>query len=577
MSVTPPNLRPYQRETVDAVIAARKSGVRRMLVCLPTGSGKTVIFSHLARLARKQVLVLAHREELLGQAKQKIEQALGGAAAVAIERGADRAPADARVLVCSIRSLHEERLAKVIRGRDLGLIIYDECHHAAAEDNRRVLTQLGAFEPDWQGTLLGFTATPARGDGQGLDDIFERIVYARTLPEMIKDGYLCPLRGFRVTTAEDLSHLSGSGLDFREEELALAVDVEERNALVARSIQELARDRRTLAFCVTVAHARNLCKALNHLGVRAGIVHGTLPSDQRAQALSDFRSGITTALTNVAVLTEGFDDPGVSCIAMARPTRSPGLYAQCVGRGTRLHPGKRDCLILDFVDVSRLSLCTLPSLYGMPRDLNLLGEDAAKARHIWDQLQFDAPGFEVEAGEITLSRIQELARNFDPLTLRTDGEVRAISANAWVSLGRPGLALHFHKKPGRICEVLVLQRGARGRKWEVSMDGKAMERFSTLEEAVQAVDYEVMALGPSAASSAREDAGWRRGPVPPEMISAQEARGKRPANLGDALRLAAFERVIAGLVGNRRGTSRATSNPGNRSDDSSRGTSGLQG
>ncbi len=312
-----------------------------MLVCLPTGAGKTVIFSHLAQLARRQVLVLAHREELLSQAREKLQQALRGTHVVALERAAERGPRDAKVLVCSIRSLHEQRLAEVARGRNVGLVIYDECHHAAAEDNLRVLRQLGVFDRDWSGTLLGFTATTARADGKGLDEVFERIVYSRTLPDLIDAGYLSTLRGFRISTAADLTRLSPSGADFREQELACAVDIEERNALVARSIQELARDRRTIAFCVTVGHARNLCRSLNVLGVPAGVVHGAMPSEQRARALADFRTGATRVLCNVAVLTEGFDDPGVSCIAMARPTRSEGLYAQCVGRGTRLSPGKR--------------------------------------------------------------------------------------------------------------------------------------------------------------------------------------------------------------------------------------------
>lgn len=501
-----------------------------MVVCLPTGAGKTVIFSHLAGLARRQVLVLAHREELLAQAREKLERALapaGGGAVVAIEQGAQRAPEGARVLVCSIRSLHEERLARVLRGRDFGLVIYDECHHAAADDNRRVLRQLGAFDAGWTGTLLGFTATTARGDGKGLDAVFERIVYERALREMIADGYLSPLRGLRISTAADLTRLSAGGLDFREEELACAVDIEERNALVARSIQELGRDRRTLAFCVTVSHARNLARACNHLGVPAGMVHGMMPGDDRRRALADFRAGRTQVLTNVGVLTEGFDDPGVSCIAMARPTRSEGLYAQCVGRGTRLHPGKKDCLILDFVDLSTLSLCTLPSLFGMPRDLDLRGEDAGDASRAWEQLQLDVPGFELEAGALTLGEIQDRAASFDPLTLAADPEVRAISGNAWFSLGRHGLGLHFERKPGRVAEALVLLRGSRGKKWEVTLDGQVVERFSVVEEAVQAVDYEVAQLGRAAAGSALEGAAWRSGAA-------------------DALRLAVWQRVVAG-------------------------------
>ncbi len=404
--MTAPQLRPYQREAIEAVLAARREGVRRMVVSLPTGSGKTVIFSELAKMARRQVLVLAHREELLGQAREKIERAMQGQAVVAIERGAERAPEEAKVLVCSVRSLHEERLARVVRGRDVGLVIYDECHHAAADDNMRVLRQLGAFDPAWTGTLLGFTATTERGDGQGLDAVFERIVYSRDLTQMIEDGYLCPLRGYRIETSADLRNIIARGnADFPEAELAEAVDIEERNAIVARSIQELARDRRTIAFCVTVGHAINLARSLNVLGVRAGIVHGAMRREDRARALADFREGRTQALTNVAVLTEGFDDPGVSCIAMARPTRSSGLYAQCVGRGTRLFPDKKDCLILDFVDVSDLSLTTLPSLFGAPRDLDLRGGDPVQAHRVWEESQVDRPGFKIETGAVRLSGV----------------------------------------------------------------------------------------------------------------------------------------------------------------------------
>ena len=503
-------LRPYQAEAIEAVLAARRAGVRRMLVCLPTGAGKTVIFSRLAQLAQRQVLVLAHREELLQQARDKLEDALGGKQVVAIERGSERAAEGAKVLVCSIRSLHEARLAQVVRGRDLGLVIYDECHHAAADDNLRVLRQIGAFDAGWSGTLLGFTATTARGDGKGLEQVFERIVYSRALPELIEGGYLAPLRGFRISTLADLTRLTTTGVDFREDELAEAVDIEERNALVARSIQELARDRRTIAFCVTVNHARNLSRSLNALGVAAGVVHGAMAGDERAQALASFRAGRVQVMCNVAVLTEGFDDPGVSCVAMARPTRSEGMYAQCVGRGTRLHPDKRDCLILDFVDVSQLSLCSLPSLFGMPRELELRGGDANTARRVWERIAFDHPGFELEAGTFTLPEIQRRAESFDPLTLEVDLEVRAISVNAWFSLGRHGVGLHYERRPGTPSEVTVLACGARGKRWEVCVDGRAQDRFSTLEAAVEAVDYELGRRGPAVLASAREEAPWRK-------------------------------------------------------------------
>jgi ATP-dependent helicase IRC3 len=541
-----PALRPYQREAIDAVLAARRAGVRRMLVCLPTGAGKTVIFSHLAALAKRQVLVLAHREELLQQAKEKLERSLGGdaAASVSLERGNERASRDAKVVVSSIRSLHEKRLEEVREGRDFGLIIYDECHHAAAEDNLRVLRQLGAFEPSWTGTLLGFTATTERGDGKGLDAVFERIVYARTLPEMIGDGYLAPLRGFRISTTADLRSLSQSGLDFDEEALEAAVDVEERNVLVARSIQELARDRRTIAFCVTVNHARNLCQSLNKLGVSAGIVHGNMAPDVRAKALADFRANRTQVMCNVAVLTEGFDDPEVSCIAMARPTRSAGLYAQCVGRGTRLAEGKKNCLVLDFVDVSSLGLCNLPSLFGAPNGLDLKGEDAREAAQVWFALMDDHPGFELEAGALTLAEIQDRAASFDPLKLQTNTEVRAISANDWFSLGQHGVGLYFERKSGKKSEALVLRRQqgsgrgkGRGKPWQIVLDGNVMDAYTHMEEAVNAVDYEIDQMGRAVASSARPSAAWRN-------ASAQD--GTSVQTLSEALRLQTWNRIVRG-------------------------------
>jgi ATP-dependent helicase IRC3 len=541
----PVSLRPYQREAIAAVLAARREGVRRLMVSLPTGAGKTVIFAELTRLARRQVLVLAHREELLGQAREKLERVLPPGTVVGVERGADRAPANAKVLVGSIRSLHEARLAELVSGRDIGLIIYDECHHAAAPDNLRVLRQLGVFEPNWNGTLLGFTATTARGDGQGLNAAFERIVYSRSLPELIDDGFLCRLRGFRVATHADLRRLSALAPDFSEEELAEAVDIEERNALVARSIQELARDRRTIAFCVTVRHARNLSHALNAVGVPAGIVHGGLTSDVRARALRDFREGRTQVLTNVGVLTEGFDDPGVSCIAMARPTRSAGLYTQCVGRGTRLAPGKTDCLILDFVDLSTLSLCSLPSLFGMPNELDLQGGDAAEARRRWLQIEIDNPGLELLPGAVTLADIQERAASFDPLTLEVREDVRAISGNGWFSLARHGVGLHYERRAGHVGEFLVLKRGSRGKIWEVTLDGGVMERFSRLEEAVEAVDFEIEQMGRAQAQSALPNASWRGAPVP---AGVRERLPERPTaeTLADALRLLVWRRVVGG-------------------------------
>ncbi len=503
-------LRPYQREAIDAVLRARRAGTRRLVVCLPTGSGKTVIFAELARLARRPVLVLAHRAELVQQARDKIARALQDEDAVAVEQADQVAASEARVVVASIRSLRPERLDRLCASHDFGLVVYDECHHAPAEDNQRVLRALGAFDAGWTGTLLGFTATTARGDGQGLDAVFEQVVYTRSLPDMIADGYLARLRGLRIATAADLRGVTAGRGDFDVEELAEAVDIEDRNALVARSIQELARDRRTVVFCVTVRHAIHLARALNALGIRAGVVHGNLEKTARARVLRDLATGRLDAVTNVGVLTEGFDEPSISCVAMARPTRSEGLYAQCVGRGTRLAPGKTDCLVLDFVDASELDLVSLPSLAGLPRNLDLRGEELGEAHAVLQQIAFDHPGFEIEAGTITLDEIRRRAAGFDPLKLAVDDEVQAISGFGWQSLGSAGVALVYarnasHQRRGRRTTALVLKHAGRkgGKNWIVRVDGEQVARFSSAEAAVEAVDYEVQRLGSVAVQSAR--------------------------------------------------------------------------
>jgi ATP-dependent helicase IRC3 len=539
-----PKLRPYQEAAIAAVLAARKAGTRRMVVCLPTGAGKTVIFAALARMARRPVLVLAHRSELVAQAREKLAAALGDERVVAVEQAESRAHAEARVVVSSIRSLHAARLARLVERRAFGLVIYDECHHAPAEDNQRVLRDLGCFSPEWDGTLLGVTATPSRGDGLGLDAVFEKIVFSRTLPELIAEGWLCPLRGFRVDTAADLAAAAPAGAgDFVPESLEAVVDIEDRNALVARSIQELARGRRTIAFCVTVRHAEHLARALTLLGVRAAPVWGEMPADRRAETLAAFRDGRLDALTNVGVLTEGFDDPGVSCVAMARPTRSPGLYAQCVGRGTRLAPGKADCLVLDFVDVSSVPLVTLPTLAGLPREIDLEGATLEEAAEVMARVAFDHPGFLLEAGSITLPEIQARAAAFDPVHLTVDPEVRAISPFGWESLGARGIALHFFRSKGAAASgrlsVAEVVGGARGG-FTVRLDGAEVARFPSLTAAVEAVDHEVRRMGRMAADSADEAADWRRDPVPPGLAASLAREGLHAVTWGEAVRRLGF-------------------------------------
>jgi len=536
-------LRPYQQEAVDAVIAARQAGVRRMVLALPTGAGKTVIFAELIRRARHPVLVLAHRDELLAQARAKIETALRDSSdrrTVGIEQGKSSAPRHAAVTVASIRSLHDERIGRALAGRDLRLVIYDECHHAVAQDNRRVLERIGVFDADWPGTLVGCTATTRRADGRGLGEVFERIVYERSLRQMIDDGYLRPLRGLRIATGVDIDRVAMRGDDFDETELEEAIDIESRNLLVARSIQELARDRRTIAFCVGVRHAEHLCGALHRVGVKAGIVSGEMPKPARQRTLEMFRAGRLQVITNVGVLTEGFDDPGVSAIAMVRPTRSEAMYLQCVGRGMRLDPGARDCLVLDFVDLSQLRLCGTHTLdAGEVREVEPTEPESATTgggrEPVLDDRD-DAPA--------TLREIEARLAEFDPLALDQSREAAAISVHAWLSLGALGMMLHFVDHAGElVCFELRTEPPPR-RGTGVWLGERKLARFATMQEAIAAADEELARYGDPA--SARAEAAWRKVGVP-EAIRVELDALQPPrfaVDVGEAIAHLALDRAL---------------------------------
>lgn len=537
-------LRPYQLEAIQRIVAARKRGVRRMLVALPTGAGKTVIFSELIALSKYDVLVLAHRDELLNQAQTKIEAALrrrGDLRRVDIERGGDRASQEAQVVVASIRSLHEDRIGQALAGRNIRLVIYDECHHAVAKANHQVLSSIGAFDPNWPGTLVGFTATTRRADGVALGEIFEEIVAERTLEHMIEDGYLRPLRGTRINTQVSIENVPSLDDDFDLETLEETVNIESRNQLVAQSIAELCRDRRTIAFCVGVRHAEDLCQTLNQFGVPSGIVCGEMPKADREKTLLRFREGQLKVITNVGVLTEGFDDPGVSAIAMARPTRSESLYLQCVGRGMRLSPEASECLVLDFVDLSNLSIVTTATLEAgqkPPAPPERAASDSGSGQRPSPLIE------EFPEAPLTLDALTQRLSAFDPLTMARQKEADAISPNAWLSLGTQGMILYFQSGEDNLCYFEILPTTPSG--YQVWLEEQSLARFPTVQAAIEAVDYELAQGAYGTPESALPEASWRLHPVTEPLRAALDGLTppRKAQNVGEAMAHLALERAL---------------------------------
>nr|MBA2240678.1 DEAD/DEAH box helicase [Solirubrobacterales bacterium] len=353
-------LRPYQEEAIESIREANARGIRRSLVALPTGSGKTVVFSHLIRQRGGTALILAHRDELLQQAADKLSTV---APELAMSMGFVKGPQDdthAPVVVASVQTLaRRARLARL--PREFETVVVDEAHHAAADSYRRILDHV-AGSP----LITGFTATPERSDKRRLANVFEEVVYAKSIEEMIRAGYLCNLQGIRVGIDLDLREVKQSRGDFQAEDLGQALSRSGAVADVLDAYRDHASERKAIIFCPTVALAHEMAETFRSAGIAAGSVDGRTPLDERRATLAALGTGELRVVANVGVLTEGFDEPSVDCVVMAAPTRSRVKYVQIVGRGLRLHPGKADCLVLDVAGVSdTLSIQSLPALFDL--------------------------------------------------------------------------------------------------------------------------------------------------------------------------------------------------------------------
>lgn len=342
--------RPYQRTAIDKLIEGWRAGRNRLAVVLPTGAGKTVVFANLIDttrpVTRGRALVLAHREELIVQAAEKI-RAVNPHLRVGIVKAERNEHSDADVVVASVQTLASDRRRAAVD--DIGLVIVDECHHAAAPTYRQILEHYGA----WRGLpVAGFTATLTRRDG-GLAEVWQDVVYRLDILDLIAAGHLVDVRGKRVVVSGlDLDAVRTSAGDLQDGQLGEALEASGAAQVVADAYLEHAADRPGVVFTPTVDSARTMADAMNAVGIRTGVVWGAMGKDERADTLTRYRDGELQALANCMVLTEGFDAPWTSCAVIARPTKSPALYVQMAGRALRLFDGKTDALILDVMGAS---------------------------------------------------------------------------------------------------------------------------------------------------------------------------------------------------------------------------------
>lgn len=359
-------LRPYQEEAKNAV-QREWQDVDRTLLVLPTGTGKTIVFSHVAADAVRsggRVLILAHRGELLQQAADKLQAAVG--LSCAVEKAEETAHnALERVTVASVQSMmSEKRLARYDQDHYTHIII-DEAHHALSSSYRAAA---GHFA---DAKVLGVTATPDRADKRNLGQYFESMAYEYGLPQAVKDGYLSPISVLTMPVSIDMAGMPGGQREYTANECATALDP--YIPKLAAGFAEHGADRKGLVFAPLCATGRKIQAALNEAGLRAYYCDGNDRSDiERWEA-----DGPGSVMVNAMLLTEGYDHPPCDMIAVWRFTKSRAFYSQMVGRGTRICPGKKNLLVLDNLYLGdRLELC---------RPASIISEDVELAQKLTER------------------------------------------------------------------------------------------------------------------------------------------------------------------------------------------------
>ncbi len=377
-------LRPYQAEAKQAILAAWDEGYRKTLLVLPTGCGKTVVFSSVTENQVNKghrVLIMAHRGELLDQAADKLKEA-SGLDSVLEKAESTSLGSFLPVTVGSVQSLAQEKRLARFPNNYFQDIIVDEAHHCLSDSYKRVLDHF----PD--ANILGVTATPDRGDMKNLGEFFDSKAYEYSMTEAIREGYLCPIKAQMIPLELDIADVGISSGDFSAGEIGHALEPYLHQ--IASEMANYCHGRKTVVFLPLIATSQKFCAMLNDAGLRAAEVNGN--SDDRSEVLADFEAGKYDVLCNAMLLTEGWDCPSVDCIVVLRPTKIRSLYQQMVGRGMRLSPGKTELLLLDFLWMTeRHDLC---------RPSALISKDEAIAKKIDERMVEDADGFDlIEAEE----------------------------------------------------------------------------------------------------------------------------------------------------------------------------------
>ena len=525
------SLRPYQEDAIETSIRAYSDGVSRQIVHMATGTGKTVVFCHLMDRVKaprghgNKVLVMAHRDELIDQMARSIKM-INPHMKVGIEQGARHADPNVDVVVASVPTLgrkdatdpynYNKRL-KQLRADEFKMIAIDEVHHSIADTYTRILNYFGTTREDNQKLLWGCTATPNRSDGRGLGKLFDEIVFSYGIMKAIDEKWLSSLSALRVETETSLSGIKTRLGDWATNELSDRVNNEQRNEQIVQAWKQYCQDKRTstMCFCVDVKHVYDLITCFREHGIDARGADGTTDKQERRAMVEDFREQKFPVLVNCALWTEGSDFPCMDAIIMARPTKSSTLFTQIVGRGTRLFPGKKDCLVIDMVDASAgKDLMTVPSLFGMDADFDAEGQDVVAVYKKMEKLFEDNPAVKQaksikEAEKLVATKIDLFSYGVE------DDLIKKNSRFKWRNVNDVYI-LHLDRH-----NSLVIDQNMLG-SYEIRLHGSGEAQLITKRRdkvgAMYAADNYVKKHFPQVTRLLDRNAGWRDKEMTPSQI-----------------------------------------------------------
>ena len=334
------NLRPYQKEVIQKLSKALLKKPKSLLIA-PTGSGKTVITSNIiiqARSRGRQCWFIVHRDELVQQTVETLRMS-GIEEDIGVIKAGYKPNPEAMIQVVSAQSMSKRNSVP-----DAGaVLIIDECHTTS------YFKCVHDIIKSHQGFVIGVTATPWRfKKTEGLADLYGQHVMTPAPSELIEQGFLSPARVYGFSDTYDIKKVKTARGDFATDELSRVCNTDGANALITLKVLELAKERTGIIFAVDVAHAQALAKQFNDAGLTCEVVTGETPTHLRQAIYERLRRGEVRFISSVGVLTEGFDIKSISCVVLARPTKSKVLYVQMFGRGLRICEAKENCLILDF-------------------------------------------------------------------------------------------------------------------------------------------------------------------------------------------------------------------------------------